>query len=79
MVLKIRIIVNILNSTTAQNKKTGIIAGVVVFIVVAVLIGVFIGGSNALGVVLGVIVFAAIAVGTLFVLKKVDDVPEAFE
>lgn len=67
----------LIKSKTAKSKKS--IIGWIVAIVVGGIIAMFVFGSgtSAMGIILGIGVFVAIAVGVFFILKHIDDLPEA--
>jgi len=61
----------------AKSKKS--IVGIIVAIVIGSVASIFIFGSfdAAWGIIVSVLILAAIAIGVYFLLKLVDDVPEA--
>ena len=67
----------IIKNKTAKSKKS--IVGWLVAIGVGGIIAMFVFGSagSAMGIILGAIIFIGIAVGVYFILRRIDDVPEA--
>jgi hypothetical protein len=67
----------IINNKTARSKKS--IVGWLVAIGVGGIIAIFVFGSagSAMGIILGAAIFAGIAVGVYFILRRIGDVPEA--
>jgi len=67
----------IIRNKTAKSKKS--IVGWLVAIGVGGIIAMFVFGSagSAMGIILGAIIFIGIAVGVYFILRRIDDVPEA--
>ena len=67
----------IIDNKIAKSKKS--IIGWVVALVVGSVIAMFVFGSagSAMGIILGALVFVGIAVGVYFILRQIDDLPEA--
>ncbi len=67
----------IINNKTAKSKKS--IVGWLVAIGVGSIIAMFVFGNagSAMGIIFGALIFAGIAVGVYFILKRIDDLPEA--
>ncbi len=67
----------IIDNKIAKSKKS--IIGWVVALVVGSVIAMFVFGSagSAMGIILGALVFVGITVGVYFILRQIDDLPEA--
>ncbi len=67
----------IIKNKTAKSKKS--IVGWLVAIGVGGIIAMFVFGNagSAMGIILSAVIFVGIAVGVYFILRRIDDVPEA--
>lgn len=69
----------LLEDKHAKSKKMRtaiiIVGGIIAFIIFIFL---FINTRVTLGILFGIIIFAAICVGTYFILKQSDELPEIF-
>ena len=67
----------IIKNKTAKSKKS--IVGWLVAIGVGGIIAMFVFGNagSTMGIILSAVIFVGIAVGVYFILRRIDDVPEA--
>jgi dolichol kinase len=75
--LKMNKLRKLISDNRAKSKKS--VVGIVVALIIGSVVSIFIFGSfdAAWGIIVSALVLAAIAVGVYYLLKAIDDVPEA--
>ncbi|MHA1124671.1 MAG: hypothetical protein ACTSO7_03485 [Candidatus Heimdallarchaeota archaeon] len=72
-----RTIKAILKNLSGKTKKS-IVGGVVAGVVIAGVVAAIFGGTQIIGVLVSAAVLAVVVVAVYFILKRLDDLPDAF-
>ena len=71
--------IKLINDKVAKSKKSKISIFVVIGVVSVIALSVFGYGGAFIGIIFGVVILAMVVIASYFILKKVDDLPDAIE